>query len=197
LAHPFTRHPGGFVDSHGKVHPVVREALARGLKTDVGHGSHFSFKMARLVLEAGIVPDTLGADMHGYNTTIPKPRGTPETHPDKEEMHLFAGAQNFSLASAMTSMLALGLSLEQVVPMVTSNCAAMLGMKDEIGTLKPGVEADVSVLADESGRFVLKDNEDTQVVAEHFIRPVFCLRAGKRFDADAVILPQPILAAAA
>ena len=36
-----------------------------------------------------------------------------------------------------------------------------------------------------------------QVVAEHFIRPVFCLRAGKRFDADAVILPQPILAAAA
>ena len=176
---------------------MVREALARGLKTDVGHGSHFSFKMARLVLEAGIVPDTLGADMHGYNTTIPKPRGTPEAHPDKEEMHLFAGAQNFSLASAMTSMLALGLSLEQVVPMVTSNCAAMLGMTDEIGTLKPGVEADVSVLADESGRFVLKDNEDTQVTAEHFIRPVFCLRAGKRFDADAVILPQPILAAAA
>ena len=77
LAHPFTRHPGGFVDQHGKVHPMVREALARGLKTDVGHGSHFSFKMARLVLEAGIVPDTLGADMHGYNTTIPKPRGTP------------------------------------------------------------------------------------------------------------------------
>jgi len=197
LAHPFTRHPGGFVDQHGKVHPVVREALAQGLKTDVGHGSHFSFKMARLVLEAGIVPDTLGADMHGYNTTIPKPRGTPETHPDNEEMHLFAGAQNFSLASAMTSMLALGLSLEQVVPMVTSNCAAMLGMTDEIGTLRPGVEADLSVLADESGRFVLKDNEDTQVVAEHFIRPVFCLRAGKRFDADSVILPEPMLADAA
>ncbi len=46
LAHPFTRHPGGFVDQHGKVHAMVREALARGLKTDVGHGSHFSFKMA-------------------------------------------------------------------------------------------------------------------------------------------------------
>ena len=99
LAHPFTRHPGGFVDQNGKVHAMVREALARGLKTDVGHGSHFSFKMARLVLDAGLVPDTLGADMHGYNTTIPKPRGTPESHPDKEEMHLFAGAQNFSLTS--------------------------------------------------------------------------------------------------
>jgi len=197
LAHPFTRHPGGFVDHQGKLHPVVREALARGLKTDVGHGSHFSFNMARLVLEAGVVPDTLGADMHGYNTTVPKPKGTPQTHPDKEEMHLFAGAQNFSLASAMTSMLALGLGLEQVVPMVTSNCAAMLGMQDEIGTLRSGVEADISVLDDLTGRFVLQDNEDTRVVAERLLRPAFCLRAGKRFDADAPILPTAVMAEAA
>src|SRR6266851_4888995 len=56
LAHPFTRHPGGFVDQRGKLHPVVRDALAHGLKTDVGHGSHFSFKVARVVLDAGIVP---------------------------------------------------------------------------------------------------------------------------------------------
>jgi dihydroorotase len=153
--------------------------------------------MARLVMDAGIVPDTLGADMHGYNTTLPKPRGTPETHPDKEEMHLFAGQQNFSLTSAMTSMLAIGLTLEQVVPMVTSNCAAMLGMQNEIGSLRPGVEADVSVLADERGKFLLQDNEDTRVVADRFIRPVFCLRAGKRFDSDAVILPKPLLADAA
>ncbi len=197
LAHPFTRHPGGFVDRHGKLHPVVREALARGLKTDVGHGSHFSFKMARLVLEAGVVPDTLGADMHGYNTTLPKPRGTPETHPDTEEMHLFAGKQNFSLASAMTSMLALGLPLEQVVPMVTSNCAAMLRMEEEIGTLRPGMVADVSVLSDERGRFLLQDNEGTRVIAERLLRPAFCLRAGERFEADAAILPRPVLAEAA
>jgi dihydroorotase len=197
LAHPFTRHPGGFVDRNGRLHPVVREALARGLKSDVGHGSHFSFNMARLVLDAGVIPDTLGADMHGYNTTIPKPLGTPDEHPDKEEMHLFAGKQNFSLASAMTSMLALGLTLQQVVPMVTNNCAAMLGMQDEIGTLRPGIVADVSVLDDVRGRFLLRDNEGTEVSTEHFLRPVFCLRAGKRFDANAVILPKPVLADAA
>ena len=197
LAHPFTRHPGGFVDKHGKLHPIVTEAIARGLKTDVGHGSHFSFKMARLVLEAGIVPDTLGADMHGYNTTVPKPRGTPDEHPDKEEMHLFAGKQNFSLASAMTSMLALGLTLEQVVPMVTSHCATMLKMEGEIGTLRPGVEADVSVLSDERGRFKLQDNEDTVVTTDRMLRPSFCLRAGVRYDSNSIILPRPVLAEAA
>jgi dihydroorotase len=36
IAHPFTRHPGGFVNRQGKVHPIVKEALAVGLKTDVG-----------------------------------------------------------------------------------------------------------------------------------------------------------------
>ncbi|WP_149535938.1 amidohydrolase/deacetylase family metallohydrolase [Siccirubricoccus phaeus] len=197
LAHPFTRHPGGFVDRNGTLHPIVREALARGLKTDVGHGSHFSYNMARRVIDAGIVPDTLGADMHGYNTSVPKPRGTPSEHPDKEEMHLFAGQTNFSLASAMTSMLALGLELNHVVAMVTCNCAAMLRMENEIGTLRPGMVADVSVLSDERGRFRLEDNEGTVVVAERLLRPAFCLRAGTRFDADAEILPVPVLAEAA
>ena len=119
LAHPFSRHPGGFVEQNGRLHPLVKEAVARGLKIDVGHGSHFSFNMARKVLDAGIVPDTLGADMHGYNTTVPAPAGSPESHPDED--HIFKGSVRFSLASTMTTMMALGLTLEQVVPMVTSS----------------------------------------------------------------------------
>jgi dihydroorotase len=193
LAHPFTRHPGGFVNREGRVHPIVKEALARGLKTDVGHGSHFSYRMARIALDAGIVPDTLGADMHGYNTQVPKPAGTPDAHPDKE--HMFFGRTRFSLVSTMSSMLALGLSLEQVVPMVTSNPAKMLGMEGRIGTLKPGVEADVSVLHDERGSWTLSDNDGTRVRAERMLRPHFCLRAGRRYDSDASILPPLAVAA--
>lgn len=190
LAHPFTRHPGGFVDRNGKLHPIVRAALDRGLKVDVGHGSHFSFRMARLCLEAGLVPDTLGADMHGYNTKVPPPPGTPAQHPDDEEAHPFAGSARFSLTHAMTELLALGLSLPQIVPMVTTNAAAMLGMEGEIGTLRPGAVADVSVLHEERGRFRLRDNEGTEVVAERLLQPLFCLRAGVRHDATAPILPQ-------
>jgi dihydroorotase len=182
LAHPFTRHPGGFVGQDGRVHPMVREAVARGLKIDVGYGSHFSFAMAKKVLDAGIRPDTLGADMHGYNTRLPSDGAA-------DQAHMFAGTANFSLISAMTGLLACGVPLETIVPMVTSNAAAMLGLGNEIGTLRPGVAADVSVLADERGRWVLRDNEGTEVVAERLLRPLFCLRAGQRFDADAPILP--------
>ena len=188
LAHPFSRHPGGFVDRNGKVHPIVHEAVKRGLKIDVGHGSHFSFKVARRVLDAGIMPDTLGADMHGYNTRVPPPPGTPSHHPD-EENHPFAGNARFSLTHAMTGLLALGVPLETIVPMVTVNAARMLGLEGEIGTLKPGVVADVSVLSDERGRWRLRDNERTEVVAERLLQPVFCLRAGIRHRADAPILP--------
>jgi dihydroorotase len=194
LAHPFTRHPGGFIDSRGRVHPMVREAIDRGLKIDVGHGSHFSFRMARLALAARIVPDTLGADMHGYNTRVPPPPGTPSAHPDDDEAHPFSGSARFSLAYAMTELLALGLSLPQIVPMVTTNAAAMLGMQDTLGTLRVGAIADVSVLADDRGRFRLSDTDGNEVIADRMLRPLFCLRAGRRHDAAAPILPQAIAA---
>jgi dihydroorotase len=193
LAHPFTRHPGGFVDKNGNVHPIVQAAIDMGLKIDVGHGSHFSYRLARKALDAGIVPHTLGADMHGYNTFVPPPPGTPGAHPD-DENHPFAGQARFSLAQAMSSMLALGLTLRQVVPMVSSNAARMAGLSDEIGALKPGFTADVSVLNDMRGRFKLQDNEKTQIVAERLLEPAFCLRAGRRFEATAPILPHAIAA---
>ncbi len=187
LAHPFTRHPGGFVDRDGRVHAMVREALAMGLKVDVGHGSHFSYRMARIALDAGIVPHTLGADMHGYNTQVPQPPGTPDRHPDQE--HMFFGRERFSLASAMTAMLALGLPLEHVVRMVTSNVVEIFGLPRELGTLRVGHPADVTVLHDLRGRFALRDNEGTQLVGERALAPDFCLREGRRHAADASILP--------
>ena len=190
LAHPFTRHPGGFVNRQGRVHDIVKQAMAMGLKVDVGHGSHFSYKMARIALDAGIVPDTLGADMHGYNTAVPKPKapGTPDSHPDTE--HMFFGAIKFSLVSAMTTMLALKLPIEQVVAMATCNSQKVFGLPDDLGHLGVGAAADVSILNDERGRFVMQDNEGTQVVTDRVLTPSFCIRDGIRHDAVAPILPQ-------
>ncbi|WP_441278706.1 amidohydrolase/deacetylase family metallohydrolase [Tardiphaga sp. 172_B4_N1_3] len=193
LAHPFTRHPGGFVNREGEVHPVIQAAIDRGLKIDVGHGSHFSYRLAKKAIAAGIVPNTLGADIHGYNTEVPAPAGTPDEHED-DENHPFKGQAKFSLVQAMSSMISLGLTLEQVVPMVTSNPAKMIGLSDKIGSLKVGMDADVSVLVEKPGRYVLRDNENTDVIANGLLQPAFCLRAGTRFDPIAPILPQAVAA---
>lgn len=191
LAHPFTRHPGGFVNREGQVHDVIKAALDRGLKVDVGHGSHFSYRLAKKGMAAGVIPHTLGADMHGYNTHVPAPAGTPEEHPD-DENHPFLGQAKFSLTQAMSSMMALGVPLKKTVEMVTSNPAQMLGLSDRLGALKVGRVADISVLDENHGRFILRDNEDTKVETEYLLTPAFCLRAGKYFKADAPILPAPV-----
>lgn len=187
LAHPFSRHKGGFVTTAGDIHPFVQKAVEIGLKVDVGHGSHFSFNTARTVLGAGIIPNTLGSDMHGYNTEVPPPPGTPSEHPDEE--HLFTGTSRFSLVSAMVSLMALGLSLEEVIPMATINAARMINMDDKIGTLGIGRGADITVLSDEIGRWSLQDNDGTEVTAKRMLEPLFCLRDGVRYDATSSILP--------
>ncbi|MBO0333131.1 amidohydrolase/deacetylase family metallohydrolase [Sneathiella sp. CAU 1612] len=190
LAHPFTRHPGGFVSDEGEIHPILLEAVKqKQILVDVGHGSHFSFEVARRILDAGIIPYTLGADMHGYNVAIPDAA-------DKSERaaNPFSGVAPFNLTIAMSELLHLGVALEQVIEMVTSHPAKLLRMEDELGSIAVGREADISVLKIETGRFKLSDNSGESVIAEKLIRPTFCLRAGKRFDATSVFVPEAIVA---
>jgi dihydroorotase len=190
MAHPFTRHPGGFVSSTGKVHPILLEAVHNhGVRVDVGHGSHFSFDVARRVLDEGIVPFTLGADMHGYNVKPPS-----KTSDSVVEANPFFGVAPFNLTVAMTEMLHLGVPLETVIAMVTSNPATLIGLSDTLGSLTPGNGADISVLNVETGRFKLSDNSGAQEVSEKLVRPAFCLRDGVRFDSTSALIPGAIAA---
>ncbi len=185
LAHPFTRHPGGFIsEATGEVHPVVWAALERGVTVDVGHGSHFSFAMARKVIAAGIMPTTLGADMHGYNVRVPGVGNAAELAENP-----FFGVAPFNLTHAMSELVALGVTLPEVVATVTSNPAKMLNLADSLGSLQVGREADISVLALRRGRFELRDNSGETVVASDYITPAFALRAGARHDADSPLVP--------
>lgn len=192
LAHPFTRHPGGFVSVEtGQVHPVVWAALDRGVTVDVGHGSHFSFEMARRTLTAGIRPTTLGADMHGYNVNPP---GTGKDASVAENP--FAGTAPFNLTIAMTELMALGMSLPEIVATVTNNPARMVRMEDTLGALAVGREADVSVLNLLRGRFTLSDNSGETLVTDQMLTPEFALREGRRILSDSPLIPPAELLAA-
>ncbi len=192
LAHPFTRHPGGFISTQtGEVHPVVWAALERGVTVDVGHGSHFSFEMARRVIGAGIKPTTLGADMHGYNVRV-----TDASDSAERSANPFFGVAPFNLHNAMSKLLALGLKLDEVIATVTSNPAKMLGLSESIGSLQVGREADVAVLNLLKGRFDLSDNSGEHVTANEIVTPAFSLRAGRRHDVTSPLVPAPLEVAA-
>jgi dihydroorotase len=190
LAHPFTRHPGGFVSAEtGEVHPVVWAALGRGVTVDVGHGSQSSFEMARRTLNAGIRPHTLGADLHGYNVRQPGGDATAEQNP-------FFGIAPFNLTIAMTELMALGMSLPDIIATVTSGPARMVRMEDKIGSLAIGREADISVLDLLRGRFTLSDNSGEKMTSDQMLAPAFALRAGKPIRADSPLIPPATLLAA-
>ena len=190
LAHPFTRHPGGFVSATGEIHPILFEAVQKGgVKVDVGHGSHFSFEVARKVIDAGIIPYTLGADMHGYNVTVPAGEDD-----DVRRSNPFAGVAPFNLTIAMSELLHLGVDLDDILAMVTANPAKILRMDDEIGSLQVGREADISAIRLETGRFKLLDNTGAEEVCDRLITPAFCLRAGELFEIDSPLVPGKIAA---
>ena len=96
----------------------------------------------------------------------------------------------------MTKLLALGLNLSEVVATVTSRPAAMIRMDDEIGALRPGMQADISVLDLQRGRFELRDNSGESVISDALLMPVFALKAGRRFDADSPLIPPAVRLAA-
>jgi predicted amidohydrolase len=63
--------------------------------------------------------------------------------------------------------------------------------------LKPdmvGVRSGVTTVIDQGGPSCMTLPGFRHFIAERLLRPAFCLRAGKRFDADAPILPQAVAA---
>jgi dihydroorotase len=194
IAHPFTKNAGAFVARDGTVHPLLFEALRRGVRIDVGRGGHLSFAAARAVLDAGIVPFTLGADVHGYTIRRPEDGSWDGGYFDERVMGRRApsrpigGAAVFSLVQAMNELLALGLRVPEIIAMVTANAAAMIGLEGEIGTLAPGVAADVTVLARDVGRWTLQDSLGAQLTVHERLRPEFALRAGRLHRADSPLL---------
>ena len=110
----------------GQVLPEVREARQRGILFDACHGMQsFSFEVAEAAMADGFLPDTISTDQ--YNRHV----GSSPQH---------------DLPRTMSKFLAAGMPERDVLAAVTSRPAAILNLGREVGTLKPGSFADLTVL---------------------------------------------------
>ena len=106
LTHSFTSRPGGVVFKDREVMPELRDAIERGVVIDVAPAkSHFSFELAKIALDAGIVPTVLSTDITNTN---------------------YQGPALFSLPVVMSKFLALGLDLDEVIAKTTTVPAKIL-----------------------------------------------------------------------
>lgn len=137
--HCFNGFPNGILDANGKIPPGVREARDRGILFDVGADRiGISFDVMESALQQDFPPDTISSDL-----TYPA-----ATH----------GTGDFT--NILSCIIALGMTLEQVIERTTSKPAQVFDFGVSIGALKPGAEADISIFELRDQTFEFSDNFD-------------------------------------
>jgi len=171
LSHVFTAQLGSILRPDGTILPELREAMQRGVVLDVAHGrSNLSFEVARKTMAQGILPTTLSTDLVLTSLTDIV----------------------YGMTVTMSKFMALGLSLKQVVEMATINPACAISIEDRKGSLKPGMDADVSIQELLSGTWRLEDSEQKTIEMTKLIAPVVTIKSGQLIPAQPVAQPQPL-----
>jgi dihydroorotase len=162
VTHMFTVHPGGLLDPNGKLWPQVRDAKESGVLMDVGHGLHnLNFDVARRVLDQGLHPDGVSTDGHRGNRAGPV----------------------YDLPTTMAKLMALGFTLNQVVEMATVNAAKLLGRSTELGFIRIGCPADISILRLEERAWEAVDSQKGTIQASQALVPLYTIRQDTIYEA--------------
>jgi dihydroorotase len=140
VTHSFLGFADGVLESSGAVIDGMKEAQARGVVIDVGHGAGgFSFPAAEKALSEGVLPGTISSDLHIGNIEGPV----------------------FDLVTTLSKFMHLGMSLDEVIRRCTETAARTIGQGGRLGTLRLGSHGDVTILRIEEGRFTLRDRLST------------------------------------
>lgn len=170
LTHVFTSKQGGILLQDGTVLPQVKKAIERGVVLEIAHGSNnLNFDVARRSMAQGIFPTVLSSDINTGCLNGPV----------------------FGLSVLMSKFMALGLSLQEVIKMSTINPAVALQIASKAGSLKKGMDADVSILELQTGRWELMDSDDQSLLTTTMLKPRITIKSGQVIPAEPAAWPAP------
>ncbi len=145
------------LDANGKVRPYLFAARRRGVIFDVGHGGgSFLFRQAEPAVRQGFIPDSISTDLHNDSMN--------------------SGMKD--MLNVMSKFLNLGISLDDVIRMSTSNPAHEI-KHDELGNLSVGSDADVAVLRLEKGHFGFVDTNGARMAGNEKLICELTVRDGR------------------
>jgi dihydroorotase len=154
LAHPFNPPSPNSSNLFGgdtqadKVLPQILALKDRGIFTDGQLATtHHSWEISEKAAKQGWFPDSISTDISRA------PDGSPA-----------------SVLVPMTEFLHLGMPLEQVIAGVTINPARIMNFPEKVGTLEPGVTADVAILDLQQGSFEYGDQaRQSRTLKQQFV----------------------------
>jgi dihydroorotase len=162
--------PHLFGDANPRVRAAFEAAVGRGVLLDVGHGlGGFSFKVAESALQQGYLPNTISSGIYGD----------------------CADHVVFDLPTTLSKFLNLGISLPEVIRRATEHPARLIGEND-LGTLRVGGPADISILQLEAGEFTFVDGQGGTLHGSSKLNPVLPICGGKplALPADLALTPE-------
>lgn len=143
----------------GAVVPEVQAAQRRGVIFDVSQGQgNFSLQVAADAIRCGFLPDTISTDLNIENWNHPL---------------------DFSLLMTMSKLMALGMKFADVVTRVTAAAAELYGMPGEMGILKVGTGADLTIVSLEKQQTEFTDKYQNKVRGEQILKPMATIIDGK------------------
>ena len=139
ITHCFKGGSTTVLNEDNQVYPELIAAKEKGIIFDIGHGfGSFNWDIAATAIAQGFIPNCISTDLHQMNLHGPV----------------------FDMPTTMSKFLHLGLSLDDVIDMSTTQPAQVLGRVGDLGTLTPGTVADITLLEQHTGKFNFTDSYD-------------------------------------
>ena len=153
----------------GRVNPAIFAARKKGILFDVGHGGgSFVFSTAVQAFKEGFLADTISTDMHINSMN--------------------AGMKD--MLNVMSKMMALGMSLDDVIVRSTWNAARAI-RREELGHLSVGAVADIAVLRVENGTFGFVDQHGARMSGNRKLIAELTVKDGKVvYDLNGITRPE-------
>ncbi len=171
VTHIYSGLQGGVLQENGRVLPEYIEAEKKGVIMDAAHGrSNFTYAVCRKMMAQGFFPSTLSTDLTKPSITGPV----------------------YGLSVTMSKFLALGIPFEKMIPMVTINPAKVIAIDDKKGSLKPRMDADISILTIKSAKWRVLDCNNEPLDIDKLITPVMTVKAGTLIPPKPVAQPKEI-----
>ena len=142
VTHVYSPPPHGILDENGRLYSQVRDARKRGILFDIGNGrnGHITWEVAERALQQGFRPDTISSDLNGAGLTD----------------------QVIDFPNVLSKFLLMGMNLNDVIACGTVNAAKSIPALKDLGTLRNGAVADITVLELTEGQFEFVDNVNTK-----------------------------------
>ena len=171
LTHIYNRKVS-ILDANGKLLPEVKEARERGVLFDVGRGlAHFVYTEVDKCLQQGFLPDTISTCLVATHPYLP------------EEV-------TSDMPTLLSEFLMLGVDLDKLIELVTVKPAQVYDYGVELGTLRPGREADISIFELREGKFTFVDLSGDKRTGRQRLLPVATIRSGRLFETTQQFYPE-------